>query len=98
KAMRVDEAVVFPEERAEPARDDLGVHLIGVGVERDAIAFADALQHLLHAGNRPVEEVAPELVKLADVAAVVGLVAKEVIELPEGDRAALHVPIAARRL
>src|SRR5207244_3396765 len=60
--------------------------------------LAHALQQLLHPSHRPVEEVGPEGVEVADRAAIAGAVAEEFIELVEVDRAALQIAVRARLL
>ena len=93
--MREDEAIILLKQSREHPRDHLGMHLVRVRQERQAILLAHAFQNFFDAGHRAVEEVAPHRMKRADVAAISGLVAKKLVKLPEGDGAALHVAIAA---
>src|SRR5438552_10323103 len=95
EAVREDEAVVFSEKTRELSRDQLRVHLVRIRQEGDAVLLAHALEHFLDARHRTVEEVAPDVVKVADAAAVSGAVAEELVKLPERDGAALHVAISA---
>src|SRR5205823_3563185 len=95
EAVREDETVVPLEESRVLPRDQLRVHLVRVREERHPVRFAYALEHFLDPRHRAVEEVAPDVVKVADAAAISGAVAEELVELPERDGAALHVAIAA---
>src|SRR5262249_27005910 len=91
EAMRENEAVVSAKERRVLSRDHFRVHFVRVGEKGDAVALAHVLEYLFDAGHRAVEEIRPERAKVVQRAAISGLIAEEVVELAEGDGAALEI-------